>query len=267
MRTEFLQALVTMPDAAFRIMAAALDLSDSKGRAPAGWRWWAERVWNPPAQEKVVRDALRYLSDKNEVIAYRVEDGWLAVFPRVTLERQGKQPISRLVPPPREKLAGLFPEAVIDELVDSQSWTARERSVAAQTGTRPAHAKAQHVRSDDVLKVFATWCQVAEIDTGRVFGSTGRLKDTEANKKREVLVRRRLLEYDLDFVIRAVQGFKFSAHHMGQNDRGTEYKDLMYVLRHPEKMEGFARMFERNIGSAPRLEDVVKGRDHEGTAV
>jgi len=82
-------------------------------------------------------------------------------------------------------------------------------------------------------QVFRAWIQSTE--------RTGR---TELDDKRRRLIQNALKTYPLEDVLDAVDGWRFDAHHRGENDRGRPYNDLGLVLRDPEHIERF-RDFKR----------------------
>lgn len=75
--------------------------------------------------------------------------------------------------------------------------------------------------------VFAAWQE-----------STGR-KRTVLDERRRRLIRKALAVYPLEDVLAAVEGWKHSAHHRGENDRETVYNDLGLLLRNGENVERF----------------------------
>lgn len=93
--------------------------------------------------------------------------------------------------------------------------------------------------TDPALRVFAAWIEAA--------GKTGR---TVLTPERRRLILKQLKHYPLDDVVDAVRGWRWSAHHRGENDRGTVYNDLELVLRDAKHVEMF-RDLERNPPAAP----------------
>ena len=84
-----------------------------------------------------------------------------------------------------------------------------------------------------VVQVFRAWAT-----------STGRSGRTLLDDKRQRLIVRALAAYELEDVLDAVDGWRFDAHHRGENDRGRPYNDLGLILRDPEHIERF-RDFKR----------------------
>jgi len=68
------------------------------------------------------------------------------------------------------------------------------------------------------------------------------------DKKRGNAIKGRLKEgYDVDRIKQAIRGIKFSAHHMGQNDRNTVYDDIELICRTGAKVDQFAEMEEKGV--------------------
>jgi len=86
----------------------------------------------------------------------------------------------------------------------------------------------------DDRQVFETWKAAA--------GKNGR---TEFDAKRRKAVRAALKAYPLDDVLDAVQGWRYSPHHCGQNESKTVYNGLELLLRDSEQIEKF-RDLQRN---------------------
>lgn len=93
--------------------------------------------------------------------------------------------------------------------------------------------------TDPASQVFEAWIEAA--------GKTGR---TVLTPERRRLIQKQLKNYPLADVIDAVRGWRHSAHHRGENDRGTVYNDLELVLRDAKHVEMF-RDLERNPPAAP----------------
>jgi hypothetical protein len=55
--------------------------------------------------------------------------------------------------------------------------------------------------------------------------------------KREALIRRRLGEYAVDDLVRAIDGYASSAWHRGENERGVAYDQLDLILRDAAHIE------------------------------
>jgi hypothetical protein len=53
--------------------------------------------------------------------------------------------------------------------------------------------------------------------------------------------------YELDYILKAIDGCSKSSYHMGQNDKGTKYNNLSLICRDGDKLEQFAE----NIGVIP----------------
>ncbi|MDE2468899.1 MAG: hypothetical protein KGL35_09180 [Bradyrhizobium sp.] len=79
-----------------------------------------------------------------------------------------------------------------------------------------------------VAQVFEAW-----------IASTGRTAQTVLDTKRERVIRNALKLYPVADLLDAVDGWRFSSHHRGENDRHTVYNDLGLLLRDAERIEKF----------------------------
>jgi hypothetical protein len=68
--------------------------------------------------------------------------------------------------------------------------------------------------------------------------STGKHK-ARLDDKRRRKIQQALKTYPLEDILDAVQGWRNSPHHCGQNDRGTVYNDLELLLRDAQHIEAF----------------------------
>jgi hypothetical protein len=68
--------------------------------------------------------------------------------------------------------------------------------------------------------------------------STGKHK-ARLDDKRRRKIQQALKTYPLEDILDAVQGWRNSPHHCGQNDRGTVYNDLELLLRDAKHIEAF----------------------------
>lgn len=59
------------------------------------------------------------------------------------------------------------------------------------------------------------------------------------NNDRRQLIARRLKEWSVDDLVKAVTGLEFSEFHRGKNDEGKPYCDLELILRNTQKIEQF----------------------------
>lgn len=74
--------------------------------------------------------------------------------------------------------------------------------------------------------------------------STERTDRTLLDEKRRRLIQAALKHYPLEDVLDAVDGWRFDAHHRGDNDRRRPYNDLELLLRDAKHIEQF-RNFKR----------------------
>jgi hypothetical protein len=76
--------------------------------------------------------------------------------------------------------------------------------------------------------------------------STGRSGQTVLTDKRRRLIQTALKVYPLEDVLDAVDGWKFSPHHRGENERKTVYNAIELILRDSHFIEQF-RDFKRGL--------------------
>ena len=100
-------------------------------------------------------------------------------------------------------------------------------------GSAPTHR--------NIARVFAAWQT-----------STGRTR-TRLDKPRRALIRRALADYPVEDVLAAVDGWRHSPHHRGENDRHTVYNDLSLLLRNGEHIERFRDYTLGHLTTQPRL--------------
>jgi hypothetical protein len=81
--------------------------------------------------------------------------------------------------------------------------------------------------------------------------ATGRTGATVFSDKRRRLIRNALKLYSTADVLDAVQGWRKSSHHCGENDTGTVYNDLELLLRDAAHIEKFRDLHRNGNGSAP----------------
>ncbi len=105
------------------------------------------------------------------------------------------------------------------------------RSETTEANTSVEQARPEPGAPDPVAVVFEAWKQSTGRPRANLGGATGR--------KRRALIQRALKDYPLEDVLAAVQGWKRSAHHRGENSRRTVYNDLELLLRDAEHIERF----------------------------
>lgn len=122
--------------------------------------------------------------------------------------------------------------------LDRNGAATRGRKDAAQTKTNKRYS------DTDVRQVFESW-----------IGSLGKDPDKyRLDNKRRSLITRALDQYSLDDVLAAVVGWKQSAFHRGNNERGKIYNDLSLILRDAEHIERFRDMQRDAPTTAPQRE-------------
>lgn len=80
----------------------------------------------------------------------------------------------------------------------------------------------------EIQQVFDAW-----------IASTGRTSRTVLDAKRQRRIRNALKVYSVEELVDAVDGWRFSPHHRGENDSGTVYNDLELLLRSSQQVEKF----------------------------
>src|SRR5205807_414873 len=98
--------------------------------------------------------------------------------------------------------------------------------------------------------VFDEWVAV----TGR------RAASTKFTPKRKHVVIEALKLYGLADTLDAVRGWQHSPFHCGQNDRGTVYNDLEFLLRDARNIERFRDLEQRGPSVPPPV--MSKGRQN-----
>lgn len=93
--------------------------------------------------------------------------------------------------------------------------------------------------STAVEQVFEAWKR-----------SAGKTNATKLDAKRRRCIQQALKQYPLADVLDAVDGWRFSPHHAGQNERQQVYNDLTLLLRDADRIEKF-RDLARGDGPAP----------------
>lgn len=99
--------------------------------------------------------------------------------------------------------------------------------VVAEPATGLSLVVAEPKPPDPVEVVFDAWRE-----------STGKHK-AKLDPKRRRLIGTRLKDYPVEDLVDAVQGWKLSPHHRGENDRHTVYNNLDLLLRDAERIEHF----------------------------
>jgi hypothetical protein len=115
---------------------------------------------------------------------------------------------------------------------DRTDATRGDRTSAELTRTskrEPTDREISTSHSVDVERVFVAWIE-----------STGRDRSrTKLDSKRRRCIEWALKTYPLDDVLSAVDGWRHSAFHRGENEAGKCYNDITLILRNSEKIEYF----------------------------
>jgi hypothetical protein len=97
--------------------------------------------------------------------------------------------------------------------------------------------------------VFAAWCEATGRDVSR----------SKLTKSRLSKISARLAEgYVVEDLVDAVRGVCLSPFHMGQNDRGQRYDDIVTVLRDGSQVEKFRDLFRAGpVRTKPKGHSVI----------
>ncbi len=106
-------------------------------------------------------------------------------------------------------------------------------------------------KPDEARQVFDAWI----ISTGR----TGR---TVFSAERKRIIHNALKVFPLADLLDAVEGWRFSAHHRGENESGTVYNDIELLLKSAKQVEKFRDLKRK----APHLVAVSNGSTSEHDA-
>ena len=116
--------------------------------------------------------------------------------------------------------------------------TATLNVTSHETGENPLQSKAKQSKANPFIKdVFDEWVK-----------STKRTAATKLDSKRRSLIERALKDYPFEDVLDAVDGWRFSSHHRGENSDGKVWNDLALILRDAAHIEQF-RDLKRKGGS------------------
>jgi hypothetical protein len=110
---------------------------------------------------------------------------------------------------------------------------------------RPNHARAE------MRQVFDAW-----------IASTGRTTRTVFSAERQRIIRNALKVFPLVDLLDAVDGWRFSGHHRGENDSSTVYNDIELLLKDAKHVEKFRDLKRR----APHLNGNGNGYDPDHEA-
>jgi hypothetical protein len=103
---------------------------------------------------------------------------------------------------------------------------------------------------ENTRHVFNHWVDVTGRDRSR----------TKLDPKRKKLIEWALSNYSLEEVLLAVQGWKFSNFHRGENKEKRVYNDLALLLRDTTKLEMFRDLAKRgDVPTTPEVWDRLKG--------
>lgn len=137
-----------------------------------------------------------------------------------------------------EPMAPAIPPANGTGMAPSPSPTHKATAMSDEPDGERANA---HRKAAAEQRVFDRWIE-----------ATGKTGATVFAAKRRRLIANALKLYPLDDVLDAVQGWRHSPHHRGENDSHTVYNDLELLLRDAQHIERFRDLNRRRNGAAPR---------------
>jgi hypothetical protein len=114
-------------------------------------------------------------------------------------------------------------------------------------GVRDVEKSREEERREEKTTALSTASTVRTVFDAWI-ASTGRTPQTVLDSKRERLIRNALKAFPVQDVLDAVDGWSFSPHHRGENDRHTIYNDLNVLLRDAAQVEKF-RDLKRGVGN------------------
>lgn len=124
------------------------------------------------------------------------------------------------------------PESTGDATTSSASVSASASNTHVEPSTSLAlvadDVSPRRATGRDVETVFAAWIT-----------STGKTGRTMLDPERRRLIVGALKSYPLEDVVDAVDGWKHSAHHRGENDRAMVYNELDVLLKSGKRVEQF----------------------------
>jgi len=115
-----------------------------------------------------------------------------------------------------------------------------EEQQTALSDTSDLDAARARLKTSTEQQVFDAWIE-----------ATGKTGKTVLSEKRRRLIRNALKLYSTADVLDAVQGWRKSSHHCGENPSGTVYNDLELLLRDAAHIEKFRDLHRNGNGSAP----------------
>lgn len=140
--------------------------------------------------------------------------------------------------------ADRIPERNADAMRDPMLPPARpgpyEEQQTALSDASDLDAARARLKTSTEQQVFDAWIE-----------ATGRTGATVFSDKRRRLIRNALKLYSTADVLDAVQGWRKSSHHCGENPSGTVYNDLELLLRDAAHIEKFRDLHRNGNGSAP----------------
>lgn len=106
---------------------------------------------------------------------------------------------------------------------------------------KPSKSPGDHIPREDVVLVFDIWRFYAHKSV-----------QVQLSDKRAKLIRKALATNDMQTVLDAVIGWRFSDWHRGVNDSHKQYNSLELILRDQAKIEQFAGYTREAGETAPR---------------
>lgn len=114
-----------------------------------------------------------------------------------------------------------------------------EESAKSPSGVQAVEGREQKAEGREEVKALsAAPTEVVQVFEAWVL-STERTSRTELSPQRRRVISNALKLYPLADLLDAVDGWRFSAHHRGENDRGEIYNDIELLLKSSKQVEKF----------------------------
>jgi hypothetical protein len=227
-----------------RVMSIALiTLADDEGRGRGNVTTLGGRVF--PGSENPREDsakALEELARLRYVVLYEVDgQAYFAIRNWAKHQKVDKPTASRLPAPPEEAAKTVAVTSTLTPLANprgsSRAVDEPSGKFAPDLGPRIVDLGSENMSEsgtppDPVRLVFDSWLaeHVAPAQHAKC----------KLNGKRRRVIEARLREqYRPEQLIDAIRGVKLSRYHMGENDTGTRYTDLVTILRDGAQVEKF----------------------------
>jgi hypothetical protein len=243
-----------------RVLSIALILmADDHGRgrasiatiAAGAWRYQMEHDGGAHAPEILARAsrALRELVEMGFVTLYEVARQRYFEIRNWAKHQKVDRPSKPRVPPPDESSPRVIPPTLANPREGLASTDRESRQTLAtdlrphttdhrppteeqHTSALPPQSPAEPAPTGPVRQVFDAWLE-------EHVAPEHHAKCKLNGKRRRVIEARLREQYRPEQLIDAIRGVKLSRYHMGENDTGTRYTDLVTILRDGAQVEKF----------------------------